>query len=144
MPLTPEQVAKIHQKEATTPPALKRNPLNDYTEGWFHVTLNVRGEAPVLGILAGNPEAPEGSTDAPRCVLTELGKKVEESWKRNPSIYPGVENIEFQVMPEHVHGLVHLKPGNKKTSWTDCLWFHGGMHTRILGHTGHSLARDDV
>ena len=114
MPLTPEQVAKIHQKEATTPPALKRNPLNDYTEGWFHVTLNVRGEAPVLGILAGNPEAPEGSTDAPRCVLTELGKKVKASWDANPTFSPGIENIEFQIMPEHVHGLVHLKTGNKK------------------------------
>ena len=45
MPLSPEQIAKIRQKEEATPDALKRNPLNDYTEGWFHVTLNVRGEA---------------------------------------------------------------------------------------------------
>ena len=96
------------------PDALKRNPLNDYTEGWFHVTLNTRGEAPVLGYLKGDPDAEEGSENAPRCVLTELGKKVEESWNRNPSVYPGIENIEFQVMPEHVHGLVHLKAENKK------------------------------
>ena len=114
MRLTPEQIAKIRQKEAQTPDALKRNPLNDYTEGWFHVTLNTRGDAPVLGYLAGNPEVEDGSENAPRCVLTELGKKVEESWNRNPSVYPGIENIEFQVMPEHVHGLVHLKPENKK------------------------------
>ncbi len=114
MRLTPEQIAKIRQKEAEMPDALKRNPLNDYTEGWFHVTLNTRGEAPVLGYLTGDPEAEDGSENAPRCVLTELGKKVEESWNRNPSVYPGIENIEFQVMPEHVHGLVHLKAENKK------------------------------
>ena len=114
MPLTPEQIAKIRKKEAETPDALKRNPFNNYTEGWFHVTLNVRGEAPVLGYIAGDAEAPDGSENAPRCVLTELGKKVEESWNRNPSVYPGIENIEFQVMPEHVHGLVHLKADNKK------------------------------
>lgn len=114
MPLTPEQIAKILKKEAETPDALKRNPLNDYCEGWFHVTLNVRGEAPVLGYVVGDAEAPEGSPDAPRCVLTDLGKAVEASWKANPSFYPGIENIEFQVMPEHIHGLVHLKPGNKK------------------------------
>ena len=114
MPLTPEQLAKIRKKEAETPDALKRNPLNDYTEGWFHVTLNVRGEAPVLGYIVGDAEDEYGSTNAPRCVLTELGKKVEDSWNANPSFYPGIENIEFQVMPEHVHGLVHLKSENKK------------------------------
>ena len=114
MPLTPEQIAKIRQKEAETPDALKRNPLNDYTEGWFHVTLNTRGEAPVLGYLTGDPNAEDGSENAPRCVLTELGRKVEESWNRTPSIYPDVEIIEFQVMPEHVHGLLHLLSGNKK------------------------------
>ena len=114
MRLTPEQIAKIRKKEAQTPDALKRNPLNDYTEGWFHVTLNTRGEAPVLGYLAGDPDAEDSSENAPRCVLTALGRKVEESWNRNPSVYPGIENIEFQVMPEHVHGLVHLKAENKK------------------------------
>ncbi|MBQ0057913.1 MAG: hypothetical protein KBT20_09680 [Bacteroidales bacterium] len=114
MSLSPEQIAKIRQKEAKTPDALKRNPLNDYTEGWFHVTLNVRGEAPVLGYIVGDAEAPGGSENAPRCILTELGKRVEESWKSNPSFYPGIENIEFQIMPDHVHGLVHLKSENQK------------------------------
>lgn len=114
MPLTPEQIAKIRQKEAATPDALKRNPLNDYTEGWFHVTLNVRGEAPVLGYIVGDAEAAEGTPDAPRCVLTELGRKVEEVWDRNPSYYPGVENVAFQIMPEHIHGLIHLKGENKR------------------------------
>lgn len=114
MPLTPEQIAKIRQKEAKTPDALKRDPLNDYTEGWFHVTLNTRGKAPMLGYMVGDANAPEGSPQEPRCELTELGKAVERSWNANPTFYPGIENIAFQVMPEHVHGLVHLKPGNRK------------------------------
>lgn len=114
MPLTPEQIAKIRQKEAETPDALKRNPLNNYTEGWFHVTLNVRGEAPVLGYVVGDIHAPAGSADAPRCELTELGKAVEAVWERNPSIYPEVENVAFQIMPEHLHILWHLKRGNRR------------------------------
>ena len=113
MRLTPEQIAKIRKKEAETPDALKRNPLNDYTEGWFHVTLNTRGEAPVLGCLAGDPAAEDGTPNAPRCVLTELGRKVEESWKNIPYYYPEVEIDAFIVMPEHVHGLLHLKSTNK-------------------------------
>lgn len=113
MSLTPRQIAKIRQKNAVTPDALKRNPLNDYTEGWFHVTLNTRNEAPVLGYLKGDPDADDGTENAPRCVLTELGRKVEESWKATSTYYPEVEIDAFQVMPEHVHGLLHLKPTNK-------------------------------
>lgn len=113
MPLTPEQKAKIRMKEAETPDALKRNPLYKYKEGWFHVTLNTRCEAPVLGYLAGDPDAEDGTPNAPRCVLTELGRRVTENWKSIPSYYPEVEIDEFIAMPEHVHGLLHLKPTNK-------------------------------
>ena len=106
MPFTPEQIAQIRQKEAMTPDALKRNPFNDYTEGYFHVTLNTRGEAPVLGYITGTP--------TPLCILTEVGERVKESWNACQSIYPYVETIGFQIMPEHVHGLIHLKHGNTK------------------------------
>lgn len=112
--LTSEQIAKIRQKEAETPDALRRDPLANYREGYFHVTLNTRGKAPVLGWLVGNPQASYNSEDAPRCILTELGLKVQDAWDRNPSFYPEVENVEFQIMPEHIHILWHLKPGNKR------------------------------
>lgn len=113
MALTIEQIAKIQQKEAATADALKRNPLNDYTEGWFHVTLNVRGEAPVLGFITGDPTAADGSENAPRCVLTQLGRKVEEEWLGIGRYYPLCTCEEIQVMPEHLHALLHLKTGNK-------------------------------
>lgn len=112
MPLTPEQIAKIRKKEAETPDALKRNPLNNYTEGWFHVTLNVRGEAPVLGYIVGDADAADGSENAPRCVMTELGKRVEEEWKTIGRYFPLCICEEIQVMPEHLHALLHLLPGN--------------------------------
>lgn len=114
MPLTPEQLAKIREKEESLDEAHRRNPLNDYTEGWFHITLNVRKESPILGRVIGDVAAPDDAANAPRCVLTKLGEGVEKSWNANPSFYPGIENLAFQVMPDHVHGLVHLKPGNKK------------------------------
>ena len=80
MPLTPEQIAKIRKKDVETPDALKRNPLNDYTEGWFHVVLNVRGEAPVLGYITGDPDAEEGSVNAPR----SWGRR----WRRAGGVIP--------------------------------------------------------
>ena len=130
MPLTPEQLAKIRKKEAETPDALKRNPLNDYTEGWFHVTLNVRGEAPVLGYIVGDAEAEDGSTNAPRCVLTELGKKVEEVISSIPSFHRYTVVDESIVMPEHLHMLLHLLPGNKEHLGKVISGFMGGCtHT---------------
>ena len=114
MPFTPEQIAKIRQKEAETPDALKRDPLSKYTEGWFHVTLNVRGEAPVLGFITGSAEAADGTPDEPRCVLTELGKKVEEVIATIPSFHQFTTVEAAIVMPDHLHILLHLLPGGKE------------------------------
>ena len=112
--LTAAQIAKIRQKEAATPDALKRNPLSNYFEGYFFVTLNTRGEAPILSEVVGKVGAPEGEPDTPHCRYLELGEKVRECWLRNEEIYPGVECIACEVMPEHFHGLLRLKPGNKQ------------------------------
>lgn len=111
--LTPEQIAKIRAKEAATPDALKRDPFSNYTEGWFHVTLNVRDEAPVLGYITGNAEAADGAPDEPRCVLTELGRKVEEEWRGIGRFYPECICDEVKAMPNHIHALLHLLPANE-------------------------------
>lgn len=113
MSFTPEQQAKIREKEEALSESLRRDPLTDYFEGYFHVTLNTRGEAPTLGYMAGSPDAPDGSPDAPRCVLTEIGKGVTEAWKNCLNFYPNIELLAFIVMPEHVHGLIRLCQGNK-------------------------------
>lgn len=114
MPLTPKQFAKIHQKETEIPDALKRDSLRGYTEGWFHVTLNVRGEAPVLGYITGNAEAEDGSENEPRCVLTELGRKVEEVIATIPSFHKYTSVEAAIVMPDHLHMLLYLLPGGKE------------------------------
>ena len=112
--LTAAQIAKIRQKEAATPDALKRNPLSNYFEGYFFVTLNTRGEAPILSEVVGKVGVPEGEPDAPHCRYLELGERVRECWLRNEEIYPGVECIACEVMPAHFHGLLRLKAGNKQ------------------------------
>lgn len=111
MPLTYDQILKIEKKEAELPEAKRRDKLTDYREGYFHITLNVRDEAPVLGYMAGKAGGKEGTADEPRVEMTELGRGVEETWHTVPQFHPQVEVIAFQVMPEHIHGLVHLKKG---------------------------------
>ncbi|WP_308261344.1 hypothetical protein, partial [Prevotella sp.] len=43
MSLTPEQLAKIQQKESTLPDALRRDALTNYREGYFWLSGKVLG-----------------------------------------------------------------------------------------------------
>ena len=93
MAFTPEQLAKIQQKEDNLPSAFRRNTLTNYHEGYFFITLNTRGYAPILSALAGTPTAPDESPDAPHCVYTELGERVKKCWNQIPRdqalLHPG-------------------------------------------------------
>lgn len=112
MEYTPEQIVKMRQKEAELSDAHKRDSLKNYLEGYFFVTLNTRDEAPILSVIEGHVGAT--GDDAPRCRYTELGEKVLACWQRNSTMYPEVEVIVCEAMPDHFHGLLHLKPGNRK------------------------------
>lgn len=114
MPLTPEQLAKIAQKDAALPAALKRNATTNYYEGYFFITLNTRNYAPILSFIAGRPDAPDDAPDAPACEYTELGRKVMAVWQTVPRFHPQVEIIAAEAMPDHFHGLLRLLPGNRK------------------------------
>lgn len=114
MPLTPEQLAKIAQKDAALPAALKRNATTNYYEGYFFITLNTRNYAPILSFITGRPDAPDDAPDAPACEYTELGRKVMAVWQTVPRFHPQVEMIAAEAMPDHFHGLLRLLPGNRK------------------------------
>lgn len=114
MPLTPEQLAKIAQKDAALPAALKRNATTNYYEGYFFITLNTRNYAPILSFITGRPDAPDDAPDAPACEYTELGRKVMAVWQSVPRFHPQVEIIAAEAMPDHFHGLLRLLPGNRK------------------------------
>ena len=94
--------------------ALKRSTSINYYEGYFFITLNTRDYAPILSYISGRPDAPEGAPDAPRCEYTELGRKVMAVWQTVPRFHPQVEIIAAEAMPDHFHGLLRLKAGNRK------------------------------
>lgn len=112
--LTAAQIAKIRQKEAATPDALKRDPLSNYFEGYFFVTMNTRGEAPILSEVVGRVGVPDGEPDAPHCRYLELGERVRDVIASIPRFHPFVEVICAEVMPEHLHILLRLHKGNKR------------------------------
>ena len=114
MALSDEQIDIILLKGKALPNAHRRDLSVNYYEGWFFVTLNTRGYAPVLSECVGNPHAKDGEADAPRCEYSALGKGVMEAWKRSEEIYDNVIVDMAEAMPDHFHGLIYLKPGNKK------------------------------
>lgn len=88
----------IEQHNSAKPKALQRDPIVDYTQGYFFVTLTVHDRLPILGSIPNSHE----------CRLTALGEKVLSYWNAIPSHYPNAQLLEAQVMPNHFHGLLHL------------------------------------
>ena len=111
---TEERKVKVKQKLEETPKPLLRNPYTDYTEGYFHITLNVHDGLPLLGVVEGIINAKRGEKDAPHVRYTRLGQAVKEVWMNSFHFHSGIEIVEFEAMPEHIHCLIYLKPENKE------------------------------
>ena len=43
-----------------------------------------------------------------RIALTALGEAVAEAWREIGTNWPGVEPLDLQVMPEHLHGIIRV------------------------------------
>ena len=91
-------------------PSMKRRAVdNDYHERRIYlVTLVVEGRRPLLGRLAGMVNAEAGTPDYPHVEPTPLGAAVADMWLTIPEYHPGVEVLAFQLMPDHVHGIIFV------------------------------------
>ena len=99
----------------------RRDDFNDYHDHrMYMITIEVAGRQPLLGTVVGNPDAPDGSDGAPHVVPTALGKRVEQEWRGIPNYYPQIEVMAFQLMPDHIHGILFV-------------------HDRIPLHLGHVI-----
>ena len=103
-----QRKACIDTRMVHTPNALKRSPKTDYTSGYFFVTLNVRGNKPLLGSVVGQYDSTTCQTTGAGVRLSALGEKVLQCWQNIPKYHPNVQVIDAQVMPEHFHGLLYL------------------------------------
>ena len=68
----------------------------DYSEdGCYFVTICAQSREELFGEIIGG-----------EMVLSEAGQMVERTWNELPEFYRGVETDHFQVMPNHVHGVI--------------------------------------
>ncbi len=88
------------------------------------ITIATEGRHPVLGVLqpSSNPsELTSASLSLPvaatsvrqnssvRIKLSTIGASVVQSWRSVIAKYPQIQNIWLTVMPDHIHGLIHVK-----------------------------------
>lgn len=79
--------------------------------GTYHITISVaeRSQQP-FGYIVGDVSKPDGDPLAPRVVLSEVGKMVEQELLNSiHSHYPMIEIHDYVVMPDHLHFIVVVR-----------------------------------
>ena len=92
-------------------PSMQRRCVgHDYTSRQLYmVTMVTEDCRPLFGEVAGHSEAEEGSSDAPRVVLSALGQRVEACWHEIAIRHPQIKLVALQMMPDHLHGILFVK-----------------------------------
>ncbi len=75
--------------------------------GVFCVTICSYNKEKSFGVVADE--------DPPRVILSPLGALVRDTILRIPSVYPGIELLNWVVMPNHIHLLIQI-PEQKPVS----------------------------
>jgi len=76
----------------------------DYTRtGHYFVTICVNDRLPFFGNIQNN-----------MMILNEPGEIVSDIWKRVPDLWTSISLDAWIVMPDHMHGIVHLQFGTTK------------------------------
>ena len=92
------------------PSMLRRRVGHDYQSRRIYlITMTVVGRRPLLGTVAGDADAPEGSPSTPRVELTALGQQVRDCWMAIEKHYPEVNVLATMVMPDHLHGILFVE-----------------------------------
>ena len=102
---------------------------HDYSQRQMYmVTMVVEGRRPLLGEVVGRSEAEVGSDEAPRVVLTELGRRVEACWNEITIRHPQIKLVGLQLMPDHLHGILFVKEQIEKPLGKVLLGFKQGCN----------------
>ena len=92
------------------PSMKRRSNINDYYGRHIYmVTMAVEGRRPLLGTLIGSSTIPDAQAGAPCIVPTPLGHEVILCWEQIPQFHKEVRLLAFQLMPDHLHGILFVQ-----------------------------------
>ena len=70
----------------------------DYSQpGWYFVTVCVQNREMLFGDIVNR-----------KMKLNSIGKLIDYYWQRLPKHFKNIELDEYQIMPNHFHGIVHI------------------------------------
>ena len=92
--------------ELVVKPSMKRRKVGHDYRGVaiYMVTLCVEGRRPLLGELCG----PDDRHALPWVQASQVGMAVKRAWHEIPHYHPQVRLLGFQLMPDHVHGIIRV------------------------------------
>ncbi len=75
----------------------------DYSQtGLYFITICVQDRLRLFGnILNGTMK------------LDNTGEMIQNIWNEIPQFYEGINIAEFQIMPNHIHGIIQIKPASE-------------------------------
>ena len=98
-------VEGVGWRRARVASLLRRLKGHDYQgRSIYMITLCTEGRQPLLGRLMRRTAAVASAYIEP----TELGSEVAHCWREIPKHYPEVSVLAFQVMPDHIHGILFV------------------------------------
>ena len=94
-------------------PSMKRRSIHNdyYGRHIYMLTLAVEGRKAILGKLVGNIRDED---DPPRIELSPLGEAVQACWESIPLFHPEARCLGFQIMPDHLHGILFVEHATDK------------------------------
>lgn len=102
----PKYIEGVGWRYETEHSMLRRRTGHDYqSRSIYMLTMCVKDRRPLLGTLKYAGESEDSAYIEP----TALGSEVERCWLAIPEHYPEVRPLAFQLMPDHVHGLLFIE-----------------------------------
>ena len=92
------------------PSMKRRSNINDYYGRHIYmITMVVEGRRPLLGTLMDNSTVVDGQEGEPFVVPTPLGQEIIRCWELIPQFHHEVRLLAFQLMPDHLHGILFVQ-----------------------------------
>lgn len=83
----------------------RRHDRHDYQSPCIYmITLIIKGRRPLLGTVSD----PDDDTPQPWFSPSPLGNRIAQCWREIPQFYPQVRLLALQLMPDHLHGIIHV------------------------------------
>ena len=100
-----KQWSEKHPDVPATTTMKRRMISHDYHgEAIYLVTLCVEGRRSCLGTLCG----PDDVHPQPWVSPSALGARVKAEWLGIPRYYPQIKILALNLMPDHIHGILHV------------------------------------